>query len=255
MGSIPILATSKMLKFKTSFITGGSRGIGRKIIKDFSKNGSDVAFTYFSSFFEYKSLKKKLYNKGIKSKGYKFDVSIFYFSEIVINDILNIFGDLDILVNNAGIVKDDLLVRMKEKYWDIVINVNLKSIFNILKFLSKNFIKQKKGSIINISSIIALKGNIGQSNYAASKSGIIGFSKSISIELGSKNIRSNVICPGIINTSMTKYSTWNIKNFINSNIFLKRIGRVEDISSFVIFLASDKSSYVTGQVIQIDGGL
>jgi 3-oxoacyl-[acyl-carrier protein] reductase len=144
---------------------------------------------------------------------------------------------------------------MKEKYWDIVINVNLKSIFNILKFLSKNFIKQKKGSIINISSIIALKGNIGQSNYAASKSGIIGFSKSISIEFGSKNIRSNVICPGIINTSMTKYSNWNIKNFINSNIFLKRIGRVEDISNFVIFLASDKSSYVTGQVIQIDGGL
>ena len=258
MGSTPILAISKnkmLLTNRTSFITGASKGIGSQIARTFAKEGSNIAFTYLSNFFEGEKLEKELNSMGIFAKGYKLDVSNFKSSELVINDILNTFGNLDILVNNAGIINDNILLRMNEDAWNNVININLKSVFNTVKSSIKNFIKKKYGSIINISSIVGLKGGFGQSNYSASKSGIIGFTKSIALELGSRNIRSNVIMPGLINTSMTNFFIKNNKNFITSLIPLKRIGTMQDIANCALFLASDRSNYITGQVIGVDGGI
>jgi 3-oxoacyl-[acyl-carrier protein] reductase len=236
-------------------ITGGSRGIGKGIALAFAKKGANIAFTYSSSSSSASTLEKQLNSFGIKSKSYKSDASSYNESIDLVNKISSDFDSIDVLINNAGITKDNLLMRISEDDFDDVINVNLKSVFNMTKAVQKTMLKQRKGSIINMSSVVGLKGNAGQSNYAASKAGIIGFSKSIALELGSRNIRTNVIAPGFIETEMTeKLPDETIKQWRNG-IPLKRGGTVEDIANLCLFLASDSSSYITGQVINVDGGM
>jgi 3-oxoacyl-[acyl-carrier protein] reductase len=236
-------------------ITGGSRGIGKGIALAFAKKGANIAFTYSSSSSSASTLEKQLNSFGIKSKSYKSDASSYNESIDLVNKISSDFDSIDVLINNAGITKDNLLMRISEDDFDDVINVNLKSVFNMTKAVQKTMLKQRKGSIINMSSVVGLKGNAGQSNYAASKAGIIGFSKSIALELGSRNIRTNVIAPGFIETEMTeKLPEETIKQWRNG-IPLKRGGTVEDIANLCLFLASDSSSYITGQVINVDGGM
>ena len=236
-------------------ITGGSRGIGKGIALAFAKKGANIAFTYSSSSSSASTLEKQLNSFGIKSKSYKSDASSYNESIDLVNKISSDFDSIDVLINNAGITKDNLLMRISEDDFDDVINVNLKSVFNMTKAVQKTMLKQRKGSIINMSSVVGVKGNAGQSNYAASKAGIIGFSKSIALELGSRNIRTNVIAPGFIETEMTeKLPDETIKQWRNG-IPLKRGGTVEDIANLCLFLASDSSSYITGQVINVDGGM
>ena len=236
-------------------ITGASRGIGKGIASAFAINGANVAFTYSSSFESASNLEKQLNSYGIKAKSYKSDASNYNESIDLVNKISSDFDSIDVLINNAGITKDNLLMRISEKDFDDVINVNLKSVFNMTKAVQKIMLKQRKGSIINMSSVVGVKGNAGQSNYAASKAGIIGFSKSIALELGSRNIRTNVIAPGFIETEMTeKLPEETIKQWRNG-IPLKRGGTVEDVANLCLFLASDSSSYITGQVINVDGGM
>jgi 3-oxoacyl-[acyl-carrier protein] reductase len=236
-------------------ITGGSRGIGKGIALAFAKKGANIAFTYSSSSSSASTLEKQLNSFGIKAKSYKSDASSYNESIDLVNKISSDFDSIDVLINNAGITKDNLLMRISEKDFDDVINVNLKSVFNMTKAVQKIMLKQRKGSIINMSSVVGLKGNAGQSNYAASKAGIIGFSKSIALELGSRNIRTNVIAPGFIETEMTeKLTEETIKQWRNG-IPLKRGGTVEDVANLCLFLASDSSSYITGQVINVDGGM
>ena len=236
-------------------ITGGSRGIGKGIALAFAKKGANIAFTYSSSSSSASNLEKQLNSFGIKAKSYKSDASSYNESIDLVNKISSDFDSIDVLINNAGITKDNLLMRISEDDFDDVINVNLKSVFNMTKAVQKIMLKQRKGSIINMSSVVGLKGNAGQSNYAASKAGIIGFSKSIALELGSRNIRTNVIAPGFIETEMTeKLPDETIKQWRNG-IPLKRGGTVEDIANLCLFLASDSSSYITGQVINVDGGM
>ena len=236
-------------------ITGASRGIGKGIALTFAMNGANVAFTYSSSFEAASNLEKQLNSYGIKAKSYKSDASSYNESIDLVNKISSDFDSIDVLINNAGITKDNLLMRISEKDFDDVINVNLKSVFNMTKAVQKIMLKQRKGSIINMSSVVGVKGNAGQSNYAASKAGIIGFSKSIALELGSRNIRTNVIAPGFIETEMTeKLTEETIKQWRNG-IPLKRGGTVEDVANLCLFLASDSSSYITGQVINVDGGM
>ena len=236
-------------------ITGASRGIGKGIALAFAENGANIAFTYSSSFGAATNLEKQLNSYGIKAKSYKSDASNYNESIDLVNKISGDFDSIDVLINNAGITKDNLLMRISEKDFDDVINVNLKSVFNMTKAVQKIMLKQRKGSIINMSSVVGVKGNAGQSNYAASKAGIIGFSKSIALELGSRNIRTNVIAPGFIETEMTeKLPEETIKQWRNG-IPLKRGGTVEDVANLCLFLASDSSSYITGQVINIDGGM
>ncbi len=236
-------------------ITGASRGIGKGIALAFAINGANVAFTYSSSFAAASNLEKQLNSYGIKAKSYKSDASSYNESIDLVNKISSDFDSIDVLINNAGITKDNLLMRISEKDFDDVINVNLKSVFNMTKAVQKIMLKQRKGSIINMSSVVGVKGNAGQSNYAASKAGIIGFSKSIALELGSRNIRTNVIAPGFIETEMTeKLTEETIKQWRNG-IPLKRGGTVEDVANLCLFLASDSSSYITGQVINVDGGM
>lgn len=244
----------KLLKDKVCLITGGTRGIGKGIIKKFVKHGSKIAFTYLNSKNKARKLEEEL--KSITLiKGYQFDVSDYNSSKEHINQIINDFGKIDILINNVGITKDNLLIRMNEDYWQSVLKTNLNSIFNITKFVISSMIKMRSGSIINISSIVGLKGNAGQCNYSASKSGIIGFSKSIALELSSRNIRCNVIAPGFINTEMTtKLNPIITKKWINS-IPLKRIGSIEDIANACLFFATDLSSYITGEVLNVNGGM
>ena len=243
----------KLLENKVVIITGGTRGIGKGIIKKFSHEGAKIAFTYIRSKKEATNIENN-FNKNL-IRSYQFDVSDYDASQNFINNVINDFGKIDVLINNVGITRDNLLVRMNEKDWDDTLRINLKSIFNITKATIKPMIKFSSGSIINISSVIGLKGNSGQSNYAASKSGIIGFSKSIALELSSRNIRCNVITPGLIKTEMTeKLNNEKIKNWIK-NIPLNRIGKVEDIANACLFLATDLSSYITGQVLNVDGGL
>ena len=236
-------------------ITGGSRGIGKGIALAFAKKGANVAFTYSSSSSSASNLEKQLNSYGIKAKSYKSDASSYNESIDLVNKISTDFDSIDVLINNAGITKDNLLMRISEDDFDDVINVNLKSVFNMTKAVQKKMLKQRKGSIINMSSVVGVKGNAGQSNYAASKAGIIGFSKSIALELGSRNIRTNVIAPGFIETEMTKkLPEETIKQWRNG-IPLKRGGTVEDVANLCLFLASDSSSYITGQVINVDGGM
>lgn len=245
----------KLLEGKNAIITGGSRGIGKGIAQIFAQHGANVAFTYASSVAAANELEEELGKAGIKAKGYKSNAANFSECEELIKNVTQDFGQIDILINNAGITKDNLLMRMTEEDFDQVIEVNLKSVFNMTKAVQRTMLKQRSGSIINMSSVVGVKGNAGQSNYAASKAGIIGFSKSMALELGSRNIRTNVIAPGFIETEMTgKLDEKTVEGWRES-IPLKRGGTPEDIANACVFLASDLSSYVTGQVLQVNGGM
>ena len=245
----------KILKDKTAIITGATRGIGRGIAETFAKHGANVIFTYSSSSDLAKEIENELSKEGVIVKGYKSDASNFNDCENLINKIVNDFPVIDILINNAGITIDNLLMRMKEEDFDKVISVNLKSVFNMTKAIQKTMLKQRFGSIINMSSVVGVKGNAGQSNYAASKAGIIGFSKSIALELGSRNIRCNVIAPGFIETEMTEVLDDKVVQEWRDSIPLKRGGTPKDIANVCLWLGSDMSSYVTGQTIHVNGGL
>ena len=244
-----------LLKGKNALVTGASKGIGKAIAIKFAEQGANVAFTYLSSVEQGKTLERELAAKGIKAKGYRSDASDFAQADKLINDVIADFGSLDILVNNAGITMDNLLLRMNEEAWDRVMNVNLKSCFNTVKAVTKPMMKQKGGSIINMTSVVGIKGNAGQANYAASKSGIIGFTKSVALEIGSRGIRCNAIAPGFIETEMTDKLDDKTIQLWRDAIPLKRGGRPEDVADACIFLASDMSSYITGQVLQVDGGM
>lgn len=245
----------KFLQNKTALVTGASKGIGRSIAIKFAEHGANVAFTYLSSVEQGQNLEAELQALGVKAKGYRSDASDFVQAEKLINDVVAEFGSLDVLVNNAGITMDNLLLRMTEEMWDKVINVNLKSCFNTVKAACRPMMKQKGGSIINMTSVVGLKGNAGQANYAASKAGIVGFTKSIALELGSRGIRSNAIAPGFIETEMTaKLDEKTIQSWRDA-IPLKRGGKPDDVANACVFLGSDMSSYITGQVIQVDGGM
>jgi|TARA_A100001011_G_scaffold127309_1_gene134278 3-oxoacyl-[acyl-carrier protein] reductase len=245
----------KLLESKVAIVTGGSRGIGKAICQTFAENGCDVAFTYNNSKESAENLAKDLKNIGINAKAYKSDASSFEDATQLVEDVINDFGKIDILVNNAGIKKDNLLMRMDKEDFDSVINTNLSSVFNLTKASIRTFLKQRSGSIINISSVVGVKGNAGQSNYSASKAGIIGFSKSVALELGSRNIRSNVIAPGFIETDMTDSLSEDVINSWKESIPLKRGGDPSDVGNACVFLASDLSSYITGQVLHVDGGM
>jgi 3-oxoacyl-[acyl-carrier protein] reductase len=245
----------KLLEGKTALITGASKGIGRKIAETFAAQGANVAFTYLSSVEKGEALEQELQSYGTKVKGYRSDASKFSEAEQLISDIVADFGTLDIVVNNAGITKDGLLMRMTEENWDDVINVNLKSVFNVTKAASKIMMKNRKGVFINMSSVVGVQGNAGQANYAASKAGIVGFSKSVAKELGSRNIRSNVVAPGFIRTEMTDVLDPKVVQGWEQGIPLKRAGEPEDVANVCVFLASDMSAYVTGQVLSVCGGM
>jgi 3-oxoacyl-[acyl-carrier protein] reductase len=246
----------KLLENKVAIVTGGSRGIGEAIVSKFAESGAHVAFTYVSSDEKAKALEEKLKTFGVNAKAYKSNAGIFEECEKMVSDVVKEFGTVDICVNNAGISKDNLLLRMTEQQWDEVMATNLKSVFNMTKQLIRPMMKSKKGSIINMSSIIGKRGNAGQSSYAASKAGIIGFTKSIAAELGSRNVRCNAIAPGFIETDMTHYLKEGdaAKSFLDK-IPLGRFGSGEEIANVTLFLASDMSSYITGQVISTCGGL
>ncbi len=245
----------KLLEGKTAIITGATRGIGKGIAKVFAEQGSNVAFTYSSSVKAAQELEKELNALGIKVKGYQSNAANFDDAQKLAEDVLKEFGSIDILVNNAGITKDNLLMRISEEDFDKVIEVNLKSVFNLTKAVIRPMMKQRKGSIINMSSVVGLKGNAGQTNYAASKAGIIGFSKSVALELGSRNIRSNVIAPGFIETEMTAKLDQDTVDSWRKAIPLRRGGTPEDIANACVFLASDMSAYITGQTLNVDGGM
>jgi len=245
----------KLLKGKVALITGGGRGIGRSICESFAENGCNIAFTYNSSKEAAENLVSELNKYDVKIKAYKSDASDHDKSVELIDNVISDFDRIDVLVNNAGITKDNLLMRMSASDFKDVVNVNLGSVFNLTKSSIKVFLKQKEGSIINISSIVGVKGNAGQSNYAASKAGIIGFSKSIALELGSRNIRCNVVAPGFIETDMTDSLSEDVLEKWKESIPLKRSGKPNDVGNACVFLASDLSSYITGQVLQVDGGL
>jgi len=245
----------KLLEGKTAIITGASRGIGRGIAITFAQQGANVAFTYSASAEAAKELEEELATFGGKAKGYQSNAADFNESQKLVDDVLADFGGIDILINNAGITKDNLLMRISEADFDKVIEVNLKSVFNMTKAVQKTMLKQRHGSIINMSSVVGVKGNAGQSNYAASKAGIIGFSKSIALELGSRNIRCNVIAPGFIETEMTAKLSEDVVKGWRENIPLKRGGSPEDVANACVFLASDMSAYITGQTLNVDGGM
>ncbi|MDG2194449.1 MAG: 3-oxoacyl-[acyl-carrier-protein] reductase [Polaribacter sp.] len=245
----------KLLENKAAIITGATRGIGRAIAIEFAKQGANVAFTYSSSVEAAVTLEKELQELGVQAKGYQSNAADFDLAQELAADVLNEFGTIDVLINNAGVTKDNLLMRISEDDFDKVIEINLKSVFNLTKAVIRPMMKQRKGSIINMSSVVGLKGNAGQSNYAASKAGIIGFSKSVALELGSRNIRSNVIAPGFIETEMTAKLDEKVVEGWRSEIPLKRGGTPEDIANACVFLASDMSAYITGQTLSVDGGM
>ena len=245
----------KLLEGKNTIITGASRGIGNGIAKVFAQNGANVAFTYSSSAGPAEELEQELLALGVKAKAYKSNAASFEDCQELIKQISADFESIDVLVNNAGITKDNLLMRMGEEDFDQVIEVNLKSIFNMTKAVQRTMLKQRYGSIINMSSVVGIKGNAGQANYAASKAGIIGFSKSMALELGSRNIRTNVVAPGFIETEMTAKLDEKVVAGWRDAIPLKRGGTPEDIANACVFLGSDMSAYVTGQVLQVDGGM
>ncbi|WBX74940.1 3-oxoacyl-[acyl-carrier-protein] reductase [Tenacibaculum ovolyticum] len=245
----------KLLENKTAIITGASRGIGRGIAVEFAKQGANIAFTYSSSVDAATALEKELTDLGVKAKGYQSNAADFDAAQELAKEVHTEFGSIDVLINNAGITKDNLLMRISEDDFDKVIEVNLKSVFNLTKAVIRPMMKQRKGSIINMSSVVGLKGNAGQANYAASKSGIIGFSKSVALELGSRNIRSNVVAPGFIETEMTAKLDEKVVEGWRNEIPLKRGGTPEDIANACVFLASDMSAYITGQTLSVDGGM
>ena len=245
----------KTLEGKTALITGASKGIGRAIAQKFADLGANVAFTYLSSVEKGQALENELSQSGAKVKGFRSDASDFKQAEELVENVVKEFGKLDILVNNAGITRDGLLMRMTEENWDAVINTNLKSVFNLTKAATKHMMRAKNGSIIKITSVVGIKGNAGQANYSASKAGIIGFTKSVALELGSRNIRSNAIAPGFIETEMTGELDQAVVDGWKQAIPLKRAGSGEDIANCAAFLASDQSAYITGQVLQVDGGM
>ncbi len=243
------------LKNKNVLVTGAARGIGRVIALSFAKFGANIAFTDIRKDDNFISLEKELTDLGVKGIGYVSDASDFENSQNTVAEILKEFGSIDVLVNNAGITRDNLLMRMSEQDWDMVININLKSVFNLTKAVIRPMMKARKGSIINMSSVVGIGGNAGQSNYSASKAGIIGFTKSIAKELGSRNIRCNAIAPGFIETEMTEKLPENVINDWLTKIPLKRTGKPQDVANACLFLASDLSGYITGQVITVDGGM
>ena len=246
----------KLLENKVAIVTGGSRGIGEGIALKLAEHGCHVAFSYVSSDERAKALEEKIKTYGVKAKAYKSNAAILVDCETMVNDVIKEFGTIDVLVNNAGISRDNLLLRMSAEQWDEVMNTNLKSVFNMTKQTIRTMMKARSGSIINMSSIIGMRGNAGQSSYAASKAGIIGFTKSIAAELGSRNIRCNAIAPGFVETDMTHYLKEGdaAKDFLNK-IPLGRFGSTEEIANVALFLASELSSYVTGQVVSTCGGL
>ncbi len=247
----------KLLQGKTALVTGGSRGIGEAIVKKFAAEGADVAFTYLSSDEKANALASELSALGVKVKAYKSNAAKFADAEALVNDIVKEFGTIDICVNNAGISKDNLLLRVTEDQWDDVMEANLKSVFNLTKQVIRPMMKAKSGSVINMSSVVGVQGNGGQSSYAASKAGIIGFTKSMALELGSRNVRFNAIAPGFVETDMTHYlkeggeavDKWLIK------IPMNRFAKPEEVANVALFLASDMSSYVNGQVVNVCGGM
>jgi 3-oxoacyl-[acyl-carrier protein] reductase len=245
----------KLLKGKVALITGGSRGIGEAIALKFAAEGAHIAFTYVSSDERAKALEEKLSAMGVQAKGYKSDAGDYAAAETLVNEIMTQFGTIDICVNNAGISKDNLLMRMTPEQWDDVLQANLKSIYNLSKQVIKPMMKNRKGSIINMSSIVGMKGNAGQSSYAASKAGIIGFTKSIAQELGSRNVRVNAIAPGFIETDMTHYLKDGGAEKWFEKIPMARFGKPEEVADVALFLASDMSSYVSGQVISVCGAM
>lgn len=244
----------ELLKGKTAIITGATRGIGKGIAEVFAKHGCNIAFTYAASVEKAKALEDEL-GRSVKIKGYQSDASDYDAAQKLVDDVLEEFGQIDIVVNNAGITKDNLLMRMSLEDYEEVIRVNLNSAFNLTKAAVKPMMKQRKGSIINMSSIVGRKGNAGQANYAASKAGLIGFSKSVALELGSRNIRCNVIAPGFIETEMTDKLDQKVVEEWRAGIPLKRGGTPEDIANACLFLGSDLSDYITGQVLSVDGGM
>lgn len=244
-----------LLSGKTALITGASKGIGRAIAIRYAQEGANIAFTYLSSVEKGQALEDELSSFGIKAKGYRSDASDFKAAEELVNAVVAEFGSLDILINNAGITRDNLLMRMTEEAWDEVINVNLKSCFNTVKAATRTMMKAKASSIINITSVVGIKGNAGQANYAASKSGIIGFTKSVALELGSRNIRCNAVAPGFIETEMTAVLDEKTVQGWRDAIPMKRGGQPEEVANACVFLGSDMSSYISGQVLQVDGAM
>ena len=245
----------KLLADKVVLITGASKGIGKGIAIKCAEQGANIAFTYLSSPDKAKEVEKELFGMGVKAKGYQSDASEFEASQKLVDDVMADFGQIDALVNNAGITKDGLLMRMSEQDWDDVIRINLKSVFNLTKAVQRPMLKQRKGSIVNLTSVVGVNGNAGQSNYAASKAGMIGFTKSVALEIGSRGIRCNAIAPGFIETEMTgKLDPATVQSWRDA-IPLKRGGSPEDIANACLFLASDLSTYVTGQVLNVDGGM
>lgn len=245
----------KLLVGKTALITGASRGIGKAIAIAYANHGADIAFTDLRKDENMENTEAELLSLGVKAKGYASDASSFEDSERVVNEIAAEFGRIDILVNNAGITRDNLLMRMGEADWDLVIKVNLKSAFNLTHAVQKHMMKQRSGSIINMSSVVGVGGNAGQANYSASKAGLIGFTKSIAKELGSRGIRSNAIAPGFIQTDMTAALSEEVVKGWAERIPLRRAGTPEDVAGVCVFLGSDLSAYVTGQVINTCGGM
>ncbi len=245
-----------MLKNKVALITGASRGIGKGIAEKFAQQGANIAFTFASSVEKARAFEEELSAKyGVKVKGYQSDASNFAAAQELADIVVADFGNIDILVNNAGITRDTLLMRMTEEQWDEVINTNLKSAFNLTKACIKTFLKNKSGSIINMTSVVGVTGNAGQANYAASKAGMIGFTKSVAKELGSRNVRCNAIAPGFIETEMTAALNADVVKGWVDTIPLKRGGTPEDVSNACLFLASDLSTYITGQTISVCGGM
>jgi 3-oxoacyl-[acyl-carrier protein] reductase len=244
-----------LLSGKTAIVTGASRGIGRAIATRFAQEGANVAFTYLSSIEKGQALEAELAAFGTKIKGYRSDASDFQAAEDLVTQVVADFGTIDVVVNNAGITRDGLLMRMSEENWDEVIRVNLKSVFNLSKAATKVMMRARSGSIINITSVVGLTGNAGQANYAASKAGILGFTKSVAKELGSRNVRSNAIAPGFIETEMTEELNQKAIEEWKQTIPLKRGGSPNEVADCAVFLASDMSKYITGQVLQVDGGM
>lgn len=245
----------KLLEGKVALVTGGSRGIGKALVLAFAAHGADVAFSDLKYDDKAQELEKEISQLGVKGKGYASDASSFSDSEKLVDEVAADFGRIDVLVNNAGITRDTLLMRMTEDMWDDVIRINLKSAFNLTKAVQKYMLKQRIGSIINMSSVVGLGGNAGQANYAASKAGMIGFTKSVAQELGARNVRCNAIAPGFIETDMTAGLPEEVKKGWAEKIPLRRAGTADDVANAALFLASDLSGYITGQVLAVCGGM
>lgn len=244
-----------LLEGKVALITGASRGIGKGIAEKFVAEGATVAFTYRSSEEKARALEAELTANGGTAKGFKSDAGDFEQAAKLVEDVVKEFGTVDIVINNAGITRDNLLMRMSEEHWDEIMDVNLKSVFNLTKAVMRTMLKARSGSIINMSSVVGVKGNAGQANYAASKAGIIGFTKSVAAELGSRNIRCNAVAPGFIETEMTAALGEEVIQQWRDGIPLKRGGSPDDVANLCLFLASDMSTYITGQTINVDGGM